>query len=703
MNKLSSQRFLTYLNKIIKDFEREKVNGKANNRSLGVIYTPQSVVDYIVSNTFKLYFEGFLKNAEISNEKSFFKILQENLSKNPSLKDKFIKKLKNIKILDLACGSGRFIITSAKTLFIFYKILDSGLDDYEIKQRILQENLYGVEIEKSAYIITKLRLISWLFSDNVNQYNFPKGNIENLNLEEINQVINKIDIKLNLFNLDFLLEFESERFDIIIGNPPYIENKKLDTKFKTKLYERFKSAYKLFDLSVVFIEKSIDLMNDNGFLSLILPNKFLSADYGIKIRKILIENFELKEIGNISSLSIFQKAATYPIIIYFKKRYPDDQIKITIRKFDRIDDFLTYKGSNLIKFHQKLINDLPSNVIPISGNIELINFLYNKFKTFKDTFKDLKIIYRPFGFLKYGKNFNNLSEKFYSNKDLLLIGTGNVGKYHIKFNKRIKIAKRDLEISYFKYKPNFKTIWQDLNHEKLIFREIAKELTCVYDPGIFVNITGLYFVRIPSITTETLYCILTILNSKLLDMVFKTLFGSLHMAGGYLRFNGSFIKRLPLPSNFPSFLTQMGKILQLLTQLKYDFESKEPKIEKKNVIKGFGNKYYDRIMVYLRFFKRLNNALVNLLYLDNFYLDSNLDYYLLRDLFNLKNEPQNIPHKFLVPRFEGNNYRIFSLNELDSILTKIKILYNQLKTNTRLINQLDDLMKNDFNIKAIVN
>ncbi|GAG84224.1 unnamed protein product, partial [marine sediment metagenome] len=69
-----------------------------------------------------------------------------------------------------------------------------------------------------------------------------------------------------------------------------------------------------------------------------------------------------------------------------------------------------------------------------------------------------------------------------------MIGTGSVGKYHIKFNKRIKIAKRDLEISYFNYNPTFKPIWQDLNQEKIIFREIAKELTCVYDPGIFTNI-----------------------------------------------------------------------------------------------------------------------------------------------------------------------------------------------------------------------
>lgn len=694
MDKLPSQDFLTYLNKVIRDFEDEKVNGKTNDWNLGVIYTPKFIVDYIVSNVFKLYFEEFFNFPQTSNTKSIFEILQQFLSKNHYLKTKFIKKLNNIKILDPACGSGRFMISSAEKLYRFYKTLNSGLDDYEVKRAILQENLYGVEIEKSAYIITKLQLISWLLSGNETQHNLPNFNTKNLNLEEIDQIIDEIDIKLNLFNLDFLLEFEFGEFDIIIGNPPYVENKKIDSKYKNKLYENFKSAYKLFDLSVIFIEKSIELMKENGYLSFILPNKFLSADYGIKIRELLIENIELKEIVNISSLSVFQKASTYPIIMYFKKGKSSDKNEIIIRKFDELDDFLTRNDSNLMKLPQKLISGLPSNVIPISGNIDLIEFLYSKFKSFKDTFKDLKIIYRPFGFLKYSKNFDNISEEPRSDKDLLLIGTGNVGKYHIKFNKRIKIAKRDLEISYFNYNPTFKPIWQDLNQEKIIFREIAKELTCVYDPGIFTNITGLYFVRIPSINTEKLYCLLTILNSKLLDTVFKTLFSSLHMAGGYLRFNGSFIKRLPLPRKFPAFLSQLGKILQLLSQFKYDFDSKEPEIVRNPVIERFNNKYYNEIQCYLKFFTRLSNSLVSLLFLDDFYLESNLDYYLLRELFDLKIEPQKVPYKFLIPRFDINNYKIFSLNELDSVLAKIKKLYSRLHNNAGLINQIDDLMKN---------
>ncbi|MCK4781199.1 MAG: hypothetical protein KAT57_13450, partial [Candidatus Lokiarchaeota archaeon] len=345
-----------------------------------------------------------------------------------------------------------------------------------------------------------------------------------------------------------------------------------------------------------------------------------------------------------------------------KKGKQREEQEVNVKIFNGMDELLENSNIRTIKFQQNVIHKFPSSVIPISGNIELIIYLFNNFKTFAETCQDLKIIYRSFGFLNYGKYFDNISDERQSDDDLLLIGTGNIEKYHIKFNKRIKIAGKDIKISYFNYNTSFEHIWSDLNGEKLIFREIAKNLTCCYDPGVFTNVTGLYFIKIASFKTDQLFSLLTILNSKLLDLVFKTLFGTLHMAGGYLRFNGSFIKRLPMPRKFPVFLSQLGKILQLLSQLKYDLDSKQLEIVRNPEIERFNNKYYNEIQCFLKFFKRLSNSLVNLSFLDDFYLESDLDYYILRDLFDLKIEPQKVPYKFLIPRFDIKNYKIFSLN-----------------------------------------
>ncbi|MFW9882165.1 MAG: class I SAM-dependent DNA methyltransferase, partial [Candidatus Thorarchaeota archaeon] len=341
MNKFSSQYFLSYLNTIIRDYEKEKINVKTKDKSLGVIYTPNLIVDYLVSNVFRLFLEEFFTFQNSPKKNLSFEILFQELFKNDYLKTEFANKIKNIKILDPACGSGRFIISIAEKLYLFFKSLNPGLEDYEIKLNILQNNLYGIEVEKSACIIAKLRLISWLFSGNENYCKLFNLDERDLNLKEINNLIKSSSIKFNIFNLDFLLEFESGKFDIIIGNPPYVENKKIDSQYKIKLYKSFKSSYKLFDLSILFIEKSIELLKEHGLISFILPNKFLSADYGIKIREILIENIKIKEIDNISSLTIFQKTATYPIIVYFENNIFSDKNEICIKKFNKLDDLLT--------------------------------------------------------------------------------------------------------------------------------------------------------------------------------------------------------------------------------------------------------------------------------------------------------------------------------------------------------------------------
>ncbi|MFW9875634.1 MAG: TaqI-like C-terminal specificity domain-containing protein, partial [Candidatus Thorarchaeota archaeon] len=360
----------------------------------------------------------------------------------------------------------------------------------------------------------------------------------------------------------------------------------------------------------------------------------------------------------------------------------------------KLGDLLTSNSRNTIKLPQNLINYLPSKVIPISGNIDLIEFLYNRFNSIRDTYNDLKIIYRPYGFLKYSKHFDNISEKPLSDKDLLLIGTGNLGKNYIKFNKRIKIAKRDLEISFFNYDPIFKSIWQELSNEKIIFREIAKELSCVYDPGIFTNITGLYFIRIPSINTEKLYCLLTILNSKLLDTVFKTLFSSLHMAGGYLRFNGSFIKRLPIPQKFPLILSKCGKIIQILAQLHYDLNSEF--IYNASELKSSKEKHLIEIEKLFRFFIQLRNSFVNLLYLDELYLGSKLDFNSIREILYSNVDLIDIQFKYLLPRYQIYKYETYSLEELNSTISEIKKFFNNLCENKRFMNQISQVLNKDL-------
>jgi len=506
------------------------------------------------------------------------------------------------------------------------------------------------------------------------------------------KIIHSFGIKFNLFNLDFLLEFNSEKFDIILGNPPYVENKKIKSlEFKKKLKKRFKSAYRLFDLSIVFIEKALELLKErDGFLSMITTNKFLAADYGIQIRKLLLNNTVLKEIINISSLPIFGRTAAYPIIISFKKSSPNANSNVVIKKYQRLNDLNEDSNTKSQLLPQKLIKEIPSFVIPISGQINLISYLYKNFKPFSEAISDLKITYRPYGFINWAKHLDNISDKPTSKRDLLLIGTGNVGRYYIKFDKSIKIAKRTIPISYFKYQSEFEDIWAEFKTQKLIFREVAKELTWTYDPGLYTNVTGLYFVKIPSFNEDKLFSLLAIMNSTFMDDIFKTLFSSLHMAGGYLRFNGSFIKRLPVPQKLPLILSCLGKILYFLSQLQYNFQSTYK--FKTDRLQSLKIRFQDDIMNLIKFSNKITNSLVNLLYLDKLYLASDKDFDEVRKILNSENDVVQIQLKFLQPRFRIEKYTMYSTEEVEQNLNDIKNFLNKIYKNQVVLNQIDEIL-----------
>jgi len=165
------------------------------------------------------------------------------------------------------------------------------------------------------------------------------------------------------------------------------------------------------------------------------------------------------------------------------------------------------------------------------------------------------------------------------------------------------------------------------------------------------------------------------------------------MAGGYLRFNGSFIKRLPVPQKFPLSLSKCGKIIQILAQLHYGLNSEST--YETSELKFLKAKYQKEIENLLRFFKKLGNSFVNLLYLDELYLESNVDYNNIREILYSKVDLSGIQFKYLLPRYQIDKYDTYSLEELKSTLDEIKNFLNVVYENKPLLNQIDQILNGD--------
>lgn len=110
---------------------------------------------------------------------------------------------------------------------------------------------------------------------------------------ELNPVIFESikNFHINLLNIDFLQYKSDKSYDLIIGNPPFYVMKKED--IQKKYYDYFDGRPNIF---ILFIIHSLELLNDNGILSFVLPKNFLNCLYYDKTRKYIKNNFQILHI-----------------------------------------------------------------------------------------------------------------------------------------------------------------------------------------------------------------------------------------------------------------------------------------------------------------------------------------------------------------------------------------------------------------------
>jgi type I restriction-modification system DNA methylase subunit len=272
------------------DLQKLQNSEKIRKRD-GVFYTPQYITKYIVENTV----------GELCREN--WKRIVKNETETELLE--YRKFLENLRILDPAVGSGAFLNETLDFLVkehekLREKLLPFGdlTLGYEFDKEILENNLFGVDINSSAIEIAKLSL--WIRT--------AKPNRKLSNLNENLKVANSL----------LEMPFDEKSFDIVLGNPPYVRVQGLKANEKSeseKLENRFKSVTGNYDIYVLFMEKALDLISENGKVGFILPHKFLISEFGKGIRGVLSEKKALESLVHFGSEIVFKDASTYTCIL----------------------------------------------------------------------------------------------------------------------------------------------------------------------------------------------------------------------------------------------------------------------------------------------------------------------------------------------------------------------------------------------------
>lgn len=122
------------------------------------------------------------------------------------------------------------------------------------------------------------------------------------------------DEKIRLYNQDFIIFAELDKYDLIIGNPPYFVMKKTDVP---SMYHKYFDGRP--NIFILFIIKSLHLLKKDGILSFVLPKSFLNCLYYNKTRKYIIENYKILTIIECSDEYLDTKQETVILIVQNKK------------------------------------------------------------------------------------------------------------------------------------------------------------------------------------------------------------------------------------------------------------------------------------------------------------------------------------------------------------------------------------------------
>ena len=361
----------------------------------GSFYTPREVVNYMVDESLQAYL------GDSTVVKSVFDDDFEKDSNSENEYKAIATKLQAIKILDPACGSGAFPMGLLNRMVDILQKIHPRKSVYDLKLSIIENCIYGSDIQCMAVQISKLRFFISLICDCEKDATKPNFGIPTLpNLEthfvaadsllsmkkkknqielfedpEIEQTKQKLKeirhehfsaksaaekmrlrkentelrnklAKLLIKNQSFapddakqlagwnpydqnaVAEFldpswmfgVNDGFDIVIGNPPYVQLQKNGGALSKK-YE--KESYKVFakmgDIYCLFYERGAQLLKPHGHLCFITSNKWMRAGYGEKTREYFTTQTNPKLLVDFAGVKVFESATVDTNILLFEK------------------------------------------------------------------------------------------------------------------------------------------------------------------------------------------------------------------------------------------------------------------------------------------------------------------------------------------------------------------------------------------------
>lgn len=469
------------------------LEGASDRKDTGAYYTPDYVVDYLLERS-----------------------LPENC--DPS----------KIRVLDPACGSGHFIVGAIRALSKkAAELYDYGDETLEkLRGDVARTSVFGIDRNEVAVALTKLSVFLTVMR-------------KNTPLPDLDKNIKCAD---SLRGTGFS-EFKNS-FDLVIGNPPYVNTRVLsrsDKPLKEYLTESgdYKTCKGCFDLYIPFIEKSLNyFLKPVGTTSFVLPNKLMVADYADEARKLAEHASHSIEVVDISHLEVFTGVGVYPHLYIFKT--DKERSDSVVFKLESAEASVSSK--DFATFKTKIVNEETRKV---SGNV----WSAQKKKSRKGMTTLSEICLVEGGLTGFGAQaaLQALSDGKPKSPGTYVpfVVSGSISKASIAFG-NVRYMKHDFSQPYMNvaHKVITKGKRSLFESEKVVIAGMTKEIRATYSSSPLAVGVGVFSIIKCNYKFQA---IAAALNSLAFTYLFRLKFEAKHLAGGYLAINASQLNDADFP------------------------------------------------------------------------------------------------------------------------------------------------------------
>ncbi|MBO5627275.1 MAG: Eco57I restriction-modification methylase domain-containing protein [Prevotella sp.] len=612
-----------------------------DNKDKGAFYTPKEIVSYMCRESLIAYLQTDIEDEATKEAIRQFVTTHNSKhlgSKASPLWGRLEGALRDVKICDPAIGSGAFPMGLLKELFQCRTALE-GIEQNkasEIKKHIIQQNIYGVDIERGAVDIARLRFwlslivdeetpqalpnldfkimqgnslleqykgvdlstmtekkydkkegLSW-FDDMVDVYrkelcdmlakyydctdHKEKKELRTNIINNVKKQLAEQSINVNFGDLDlsgndqfflwhtwFYDVFSQGGFDIVIGNPPYVDSEtmvKVMHKERELYARKYSCARGNWDMFIVFVELGNLLLKENGIFSNIIPNKLIASKYGIELRK-LLSSKHIIEIRDYSRIDVFEDAAVYPITIVLRN---------SINKGNTL--FTTMKNRTEIKQS----NLAPSEELSKRGYWDPffadspIFKLISKISSYRQL-KELPVEVLGAATVADAYEIKNLVQDDCCIEGFKLVNSGTIDPYvtywGVKQCRYLKDSYVYPKVPSAKLKTYSSVRYKQASSTKII----VASMTTKYEASL--DVVGEYIAGKSTTIIigdkNELYKLTAIINSKLASYWLNIVFNSLKMSGGAINIGKNELQILPIPECEYNFESLVQKIIDKKT------------------------------------------------------------------------------------------------------------------------------------------